>query len=379
MGFFDKNKNEAAYVGGKKHWVDVIKNSGQGELMIWRQPEEDFNTNSTLIVMPGEEAIFVNRGNIEQVFESGTYKLSTENYPFISRLRNAFSGGISTFNCVVYFVRVASSRELLWGTDSPIQVRDPVYSIATSLRANGAYKLQVKDGGKFLKKLIGNNVQSKSAQDMSTYFTREFLQNIKSEIARYIRSSEQEILGICAEQDILAQALEPKLGNVLDEYGIELLSFSISSITIPEDDPGRQQLESAFAKRNTFKILGADWERQQQTEILHTMAANQGAGGIGAAMGGLGVGMAAGGVMAGMGQNMLNPGGMAQQPYQSQQYQNQQQPVQSQPEQQQPSQPEQPAQEDPMATLKKLKGMLDAGLIPQEAYDSKMNEILSRM
>ena len=54
MGLFNnRNANESAYVGGKKHWVDVIKNSGDGNLLIWRQPEEDFNTNSTLIVMPG--------------------------------------------------------------------------------------------------------------------------------------------------------------------------------------------------------------------------------------------------------------------------------------------------------------------------------------
>ena len=47
MGLFNnKNPNEAAYVGGKKHFTDVIKNSGPGELLLWRQPEEDFNTNS---------------------------------------------------------------------------------------------------------------------------------------------------------------------------------------------------------------------------------------------------------------------------------------------------------------------------------------------
>ena len=102
MGLFRTNPNEIKYTEGKKHWTDVIKNSGSGELLIWRQPEEDFNTNSTLVVMPGEQAIFINQGVIEQVFDNGTYKLSTENYPFIGRLRNAFSGGISTFNCVVY-------------------------------------------------------------------------------------------------------------------------------------------------------------------------------------------------------------------------------------------------------------------------------------
>ena len=124
MAIFNRNPNEAAFAGGKKNWADVIKNFGPGELLIWRQPEEDFNTNSTLIVMPGEEAIFIKGGIIEQTFDNGTYKLSTENYPFISRLRNVFTGGISTFNCTVYFVRKSHSMEILWGTSSPIQVRD---------------------------------------------------------------------------------------------------------------------------------------------------------------------------------------------------------------------------------------------------------------
>ncbi len=75
MGLFNnKNPNETAFTGGQKHWADVIKNTGSGELLIWRQPEEDFNTNSTLIVMPGEEAIFIKGGTVEQTFENGTYK-----------------------------------------------------------------------------------------------------------------------------------------------------------------------------------------------------------------------------------------------------------------------------------------------------------------
>ena len=78
MNLFKKNPNETAYVGGEKHWTDVIKNRGSGELLIWRQPEEDFNNNSTLIVNPGEEAIFIKNGIIEQVFENGRYQLSTE-------------------------------------------------------------------------------------------------------------------------------------------------------------------------------------------------------------------------------------------------------------------------------------------------------------
>lgn len=379
MGLFDRNPNERAYVGGKKHWSDVIKNSGPGDLLIWRQPEEDFNTNSTLIVMPGEEAIFIKGGNIEQTFDSGTYKLSTENYPFISRLRNAFSGGISTFNCVVYFVRKAHSMEIFWGTDSPIQVRDPVMMISTSVQARGSYKVQVDNPGKFLAKMVGNNVPFIMQGELNNYFISEFQQHIKSSLARAIRSANQEILGICAEQDILAGQIHPILQEILDDYGLKLITFTIAAIDIPENDPNRQMLEEAFAKKGVMRILGDDWGRQQASEMLHTLAANPGAGGVAAAGAGMGMGMAAGSVFAGMAQQMFAPM-QPQAPIQ------QQQPVQAAPsgrfQQRGTATPApQPAQlaEDPVEALKKLKAMLDAGLIPQEVYLSKMNEILSRM
>src|SRR5574344_1973228 len=143
MGIFKKNPNEVNYAGGQKHWTDVIKNSSNGNELLWLNPEEDFNTNSTLIVAESEEALFFKDGIIEQVFEGGKYTLSTNNYPFISRIATAFSGGISTFNCKVYFVRKAHSQEILWGTDSPIQVRDKMLGIATKLKARGAYKVQI--------------------------------------------------------------------------------------------------------------------------------------------------------------------------------------------------------------------------------------------
>ena len=380
MGLFDRNPNEAAYVGGKKHFADVIKNSGSGDLLIWRQPEEDFNTNCTLVVMPGEEAIFIKSGTIEQTFDSGTYKLSTDNYPFISRLRTAFTGGISTFNCVVYFVRKAHSMEIFWGTDSPIQVRDPVMRIATSVQARGAYKVQIGNPGKFLTKMIGNNVPFLAQGEVNNYFISEFQQHIKSSLARAIRDSNREILGICAEQDVLADHIFSILQEILNDYGIKLVTFTISAIDIPEDDPNRQKLEEAFANKGVMGILGDDWGRQQATEILHTLAANPGSGGAAAAGAGVGMGVAAGGVFAGMAQQMFAP----MQPQQTVQ----QIPMPSRSGRfvqrssgHQNDTPTQTGQsnDDPVEALKKLKAMLDAGLIPQDVYNSKMNEILNRM
>ena len=243
MSLFPKNPNETAYVGGKKHWADVIKNSGDGNLLIWRQPEEDFNTNSTLIVMPGEAAIFIKGGIIEAVFDNGTYKLSTENYPFISRLRNAFTGGISTFNCVVYFVRKADSQEILWGTDSPIQVRDKVWGIRTDAKVRGAYKLRVSNPAIFLTKMVGNNVFMLQQNEMDKYFQNELRGKVKSAVSKFLNSLEQELIGLDAYIDELSEKVEPYMNEILEEYGLSCVKFSFSGLDI--DQTKYDQLDEA--------------------------------------------------------------------------------------------------------------------------------------
>lgn len=387
MALFNRNPNETAYVGGKKHWTDVIKNSGPGELLIWRQPEEDFNTNSTLVVMPGEEAIFIKGGTVEQTFENGTYKLSTENYPFISRLRNAFSGGISTFNCVVYFVRKAHSVEIRWGTDSPIQVRDKLLGIATKLRCRGSYKIQIDNPVKFLEKLIGNNVPLQLQEELNKYFINEFQSKIKSVIARALNESNTELLGIDARLDEFSEIIEPFMQEILEDYGLRCVKFVVAAIDIDDDELRRRydeigmdaiaKMRGAQADKAVMGILGDDWGRQQAANILSDLAKNPGAGGVAAAGAGMGMGIGAGNAFGSMAQQMFAP---MTNPY----AQPQQPPLQTAPSgrftQQSAVSPQaQSTAEDPMEVLGKLKRLLDAGLIEQAEYDAKKAEILSRM
>lgn len=387
MALFNKNPNEAAYVGGKKHWTDVIKNSGSGELLIWRQPEEDFNTNSTLVVMPGEEAIFIKGGIVEQVFENGTYKLSTENYPFISRLRNAFSGGISTFNCVVYFVRKADSKEIRWGTETPIQVRDKVWGVRTDARVRGAYKVRIENPAKFLEKLIGNNIPFQFQEELDKYFASEFQGKIKTAVSKFLNSLEQELIGIDAYMDELSEKIEPYIDEIISEYGLKCVRFSLAGLDIDTtkyDVIDESQMELIARQRGYqgdkagLDILGDDWGRIQGVGILKDLANNPGAGGVAAAGAGMGMGIGAAGAFGSIAQQVFAP---AQNGFASQQPTN---PTQNAPSgrfTQKSAAPTTPAgnAEDPMEVLGKLKKLLDAGLIEQAEYDAKKSEILSRM
>lgn len=307
MGLFQKNPNEVNYAGGKKHFADVIKNTSPVDTMIWLNPEEDFNNNSTLIVAESEEALFFQDGVIESVFTGGKYKLSTGNYPFLSRLRNSMTGGISTFNCKVYFVNKVHSIEVLWGTDTPVQVRDPIQGIATSVRARGAYRVQVKDSKKFLLKMVGNTTTVFQESDLQLYFRNQFSQHIKSTIAKYIKDSGEEILGICAEQDMLAEKISGSVAEAFEEYGIRLINFSIGGLDIPDDDPNRAVLEAAYARRRQQEILGISWGQQEASSILHEVARNPGTGEISGIGVGMGMGAAAGQVFGSLAQEMTAP------------------------------------------------------------------------
>ena len=301
--------------------------------------------------------------------ESGTYKLSTENYPFISRLRNAFTGGVSTFNCVVYFVKKAHSKEILWGTPTPLQVEDPIYSTYLKVKAFGAAKIQIENGVKFLDKMLGNVDGALQDELIVKYFSNEMSQYIKSSFKQAIKTAGTDVIDIVSEPVMLAQNLQPVIQEIFDNYGIKLQVFSIAGASVEENDEGFRHIMEMKRKMNELRMYGDNWGRLQSAEILKDVANNPGAGGVAAAGAGLGMGMAAGGVFGGMAQQMFAP-------------MQQQQPTQPAPPQ--PSgrftqkSAEEP-KEDPVAKITQLKQMLDLGAISQAEFDTKKQEILSRM
>lgn len=419
MGLFKKNPNETAFVGEKKHWTDVIKNTGDGNLLIWRQPEEDFNTNSTLIVMPGEEAVFIKGGVIQETFENGTYKLSTQNYPFISRLRNAFSGGISTFNCVVYFVRKAQSIELKWGTSSPIQVRDKKHDIMTEVRASASYRVQVANPGMYLEKMVGNNVPFQTAGDLDLFFHDEFQGMILSILSNYLNSLESELIGLEAHLFELSNAIQPYINEALSGYGLACVKFSLAGLNVDKSKYDRiddyeidlkiGEIKKAEGQKAAAQVLGRDYGTIKAVEMMSNVTLNPGAGGLASAGAGMGMGMAAGGVMGTIVQQAIKPLSEENMGLQSGEQQNQQSAgtpfrqtggqgisgrfTQQSAEQTDPANEKQNAGQannvqmsagtepvqNPMEALNTAKQLLEAGFMTQEEFERKRMEIISRL
>ena len=381
MAVFKRNSNEAAFAGGEKHFVDVIKNRSDNDTLIFKNPEEDFNNGTTLVVGPGEKAIFVYQGTIEQIFDPGSYTLTSANYPFISRLRNSLSGGVSSFHSLVYFVRTATSREIKWGTQTPIKVYDKALGdqfqgigVETEVRARGAYRIKVDDCGIFLTQLIGNNYDLTDQESITDYFRNQFLGHIVSILTTELTKWEGPLISVPANAVTYAKTIEDEIAPIAAEYGMKVLNFSISAIDIVDNEARQEaqelvsknreqfygrmaqgQGEAAFAQgqQSAYETYGTNYQQAQVLNAMNGAASNPGSDG--GALLGAGMGLTMG---AGMGQvipNMVNQTmGQAQ------------------------AAP-QPASVDPVERLSRLKEMLSKELISQEEYDAKKADILKEM
>lgn len=337
--------------------MSVIKNDAFGDMLCSKIPCEDFNIGSQLIVTEYEEALFMKDGIIEQVFTAGKYTLTTENYPFLTKLMSKLlTGGVSAYNCKIYYINKSHHLELKWGTGTPIRILDPVWGIEVHVQARGAYTAVVKDGKKFFLKMVGANVAA-TENDIVKNFRTAFIQHISDTLADYLTNKNEEVLVTCNKKKALADEVKVVLNEILDEYGMELVNFYIESIEIPENDSCMQRIremriqrqekmfereqniadermrfglrqESAETDRyvsgqhaqadyERMKIRDQDgnngWARQETAEIMRTIANNNGMTGTLAGAGmGLGMGATFGNMAAsmfanGQGANGANP------------------------------------------------------------------------
>ena len=371
-----RDPKESVYVGGKKHFFDVIQNQGNGNLLLWEEPECDFNTNSVLIVNPGEEAVFVKNGEICCVFNEGRHVMKTENYPILSRLVNVLSGGVSSFTAKVIFIRKAVSAEILWGTNPPIGMRDPVEDIQTHVVATGSYKIRIVDSPLFIREMSGK-VSSFRQDEITKYFSSQFMHHIASSLTKLIREEKVEILGIGEYTPQFSTKLEPVLQDIISAYGLQIVNFVIDRVEIPAGDPNRGYLEKARAKRRELHLLGKDFNKLKAFELLDNITKNPGAGASAGVGMGVGVGIVAGntlGALAGEAFAQISPNGQIASPSQHQTI-----PFEQSNSNQGTQHSSSNRSEEHLQKLAELKKMFELELITKEEYETKKQEILNRL
>ena len=310
MAIFKKNPNEVDYPNGKKPFMSVIKYEGSNEFVIWKVPYEDFNSHSKVIVAESMDALFYKNGVVEEVLSSGSYDLSTGNYPFLSRIRNSLTDGVSIYNCQIYYVNKADQMEVKWGTPSPISVKDVNFqNIPTMITANGAYTIQIVDSKKFFVKMVGMNAGSLTAKDVNAKIrspvNEAVTRNLSTILASESIATGLDLLELVSTKITdIAQKVQETIEPMLDSYGIRLVRFNVNPMEILDTPERKKAMQARGEVAGLNQFSQVNWERHKQErslDAINTASANEGSlGGLMGAGIGLGVGLGMGGAMQGI-------------------------------------------------------------------------------
>ena len=262
-------------------FIDVIEWNEDGtDLLAWRYPryKDAIKWGAQLIVREGQQAIFVNEGQIADCFQPGRYTLSTRNLPLLTTLLALPTGFESPFKAEVYFVASRRFTDQRWGTKHPIMLRDAELG-PIRLRGFGTFEVMVRDPKTLISNLNGSQAtfNLKNIQDQ--------LRNlIVSRLADYLGECNISALDLAAKYDEIAAELNQRLTTTSSEYGLQISNLLIENIALPAE------VEAAIDRRAAIGLTGdLDAFRQYQEGIsLEKAAQNQGgmaAGAAGLAMG----------------------------------------------------------------------------------------------
>jgi membrane protease subunit (stomatin/prohibitin family) len=339
MGIFNFLRSELIDI---IEWVEE-----SNDVLMWKFPDQDreIKYGAQLTVRESQMAIFVNEGQIADVFGPGRHELATRNMPLLTTLKSWKYGFESPFKVDIYFFSTRQFLNLKWGTPNPIMMRDPEFK-QVRVQAFGTYAIRIKDGAGFFREFAGTASILRFAE------VEERLRSlVVPKFTEALAEAQVSVLDMAAHYSEIGDKLRPILQTDLDPFGLELMSFQVASTSLPPE-------VAEFYDKMTSMNMVTDMTKFQQftTATAVEEAAKRGGGG-----GGMEIG--AGFVIA---NQLLN---------------NQGPPASPPPVPPLPSTPEAPAadREAILATLKQLGDLKAAGILTEEEFAQKKKELLDRL
>lgn len=282
MGLFDKIRNEFIDI---IEWVD-----NSNDTIVWKFPryQNEIKMGAKLTVRESQLAVFMNEGQIADVFPPGMHTLQTQNMPILTTLKGWKYGFDSPFKADIYYISTKQFIDQKWGTKNPITLSDPRFGFI-ELRAFGNFAFKVSDGAKFIKEIAGTN------ENFSTEEVNEQLRSmIITKFTDAVGEGNIPVEKFAANMEELSKIGHEKLSNEFLDYGLNITKFLVENVSMPEE-----------LKKEIFnysRLNAIDMQKLAQFNTANAIgdaAKNQGLGGAGV---GMGVGFGMGNMMT----NMMN-------------------------------------------------------------------------
>jgi len=316
--------------------IEFLDNSGN--TMVKRIPENEpteIKWGAQLTVRESQVAIFFRDGKALDIFGAGRHVLQTQNIPILTKLITGLGyGSKSPFRAEVYFLNLKLFKNMKWGTKEPILFKDTELKMIR-LRSFGIFSIQIADPSLFLNKVVGT--QGLFSDDEIS----DYLKNIlASRFTNVLGNELKTVFDMPQSFDNLALITKNSLKLDFEGLGILLHDFYINSINVPDE------VQSMIDTRSSMTALGNMDEFMKYKVALSVEKAAENQEGIAS----MGVGMG-----TGLGMGFMMP----QMIQQSMQQVNE--------------------KESATEKLKKLKELLDLGIITIEEFTQKKNKLMEQI
>ena len=320
----------------------VIRWDNADSTMLWYKypsKRDEIINASKLIVAPGQGCILVYEGQIVDVIETeGSFNLETDNHPFITTLTKLRQNFESEHKLDIYFFRRTQIINQYWGTPSPIKFIDSTYNIPVELGLNGNFSYRIAEPRHFFTQIIGTRTELYT-NEMSAVITERILQLV----ANVINEKRYSYTEIDGKLDDIAHDIAAKINNEYTEMGLCLTDFRIVGTQFDEQTQERiGRIADISADIKAAEQAGLSYTELEKLRALRDAARNE--GGLAGTGLQLGVGMELGRKFNEQTDNFISAGNS-----------------------------------DAAEKLRKLKILLDEKIISQVDFDTKKQEILSKM
>src|SRR5437667_83342 len=239
MGVMDKLRGE---------FIDIIEwtEPAENDVLAYRFPryQNEIKMGARLIVREGQNAVFVNEGQLADIYNPGTYILSTENMPILTTLRGWRYGFSSPFKSEVYFISLRQCTGRKWGRQTPIMMRDSEIG-PVRIRAFGTYAFHVSDPKMFLQQLVVTDPSFESYE-----ISNQLRDTIVSRFSDVIGTAKIPILDLAGNYDKISKLALLTISPDLQRMGLAVTLFYIENISLPPE------VEEALDTRSKIGMLG---------------------------------------------------------------------------------------------------------------------------
>lgn len=257
MGLFGK---ELANVIEWEEWRE--------DMIFWKWTNREIKKGSRLIIRPGQDAIFLNNGKIDGIFQDdGEYDVESQIIPFLSTLKGFKFGFNSGMRAEVLFVNTKEFT-IKWGTKGPINIPSQQMPGGLPVRANGTANFKVSDYTTLIDKVAGVQ-QQYTVEDVKIRITSVLDQLLM----KWISQEGRDMFNLQANADQIAAGVRTDLDMQTTKDGITITGFSIMSFNYPKE------VQDMITKVAAQSMVG-DVGKYQQISMTDAMAnGNVGAGG----------------------------------------------------------------------------------------------------